>query len=737
MEEDQPDGLARVDFFISYTSADEAWATWVAEVLETEGRTVAVQAWDSPTGENFVLWIKLRMDTAARTIALCSPAYFDSHWCTQEWTAALAGRKLIPLRVADCTIPTVLATIGYRDLHRLDEATARRRLLEATALVPVARVSTGFPGSFTPPPAPVTGTAFPGQLPTVFTVPARNRYFTGRATLLGQLRAGLADGVSIAVTALHGLGGVGKTQLAIEYAHRYAADYSLIGWIDAEQTDLIGEQLAALTPHLGLPTTGRIGDDAAAVLDWLRRHPGWLLIFDNANEPAGLRPWLPDGPGHILITSRYPGWGGLADRIDVDVLPRDEAVALLGRRIPGIGPTIADQLADDLGDLPLALEQVAAYLDTTGLAPADYLAKFRSRRAQMLTRGVDLVYGRTIDTVWSLALDRLRAHCPAAVAMLDLCAHFGPEPIPLALINDHPDLLGSPLHDVVAGTDPSADLDDILGAVLAYSLARRDSDTIQLHRLVAAVIRAHQPSALAESAASTVRALLAAHQPDGYRDPAGWPRWAVLAPQVLTAPALHPDSPAVDIGHDARQLLLTTAYYLDARGDSRAAGTLGRILHTRWSTALGDEHPDSLAAGYCIAAAYRLRGNYQAARVLNEDTLTHLRRVLGDDHPNTLTSANNLAADLHALGDLQSARELNEDTLARSRRVSGDDHPNTLRSANNLALDLHALGDHQAARTLNEDTLAHRRRILGDDHPNTLGSANNLALDLRMLGNYQ
>jgi hypothetical protein len=441
-------------------------------------------------------------------------------------------------------LPAVLAATGYRDLHGLDEPAARRRLLEAVGVASVARVPAGFPGG-----PPQAGAPFPGRLPTVFEVPRRNRHFTGRREMLDQLLAGLVGGTPIAVTALHGLGGVGKTQLAIEYAHRHAASYQLVWWIEAERTELLASKLAALAPRIGLPGTGQVSDDAAAVVDALRRREGWLLVFDNAASPDALRTWLPDGPGHVLITSRFPEWGGLADRLDVDVLPRPDAVVLLARRVPGIDPALADALAAELGDLPLALEQAASYLEATALPPADYLDKFRTRRAHMLARGHDLTHGGNIDTVWSLALDRLRAQAPAAETLLGLCAHLGPEPIPLTLFTDHPDLLDPSLRDAIAGADQTTDLDDILAAVLAYSLARRDAGTLHLHRLVAAAIRAHQPPDLHQTATTTVRALLAACQPiDGYRDPADWPLWAALAPQALTAPALHPDDPASTSG---------------------------------------------------------------------------------------------------------------------------------------------------------------------------------------------
>jgi NB-ARC domain len=153
--------------------------------------------------------------------------------------------------------------------------------------------------------------------------------FTGREELLGEIRSRLTGGGPVVVAALHGMGGVGKTQLAVEYAWRHASDYTLVWWVDAEHVAVLTEQVAALVARLGLPATGSVTDDAAAVLDALRRHRSWLLIFDNAEDPAMLRPWLPGGTGHVLITSRTPTWAALATSVDVDVLSTGEAVHFL------------------------------------------------------------------------------------------------------------------------------------------------------------------------------------------------------------------------------------------------------------------------------------------------------------------------------------------------------------------------------------------------------------------------
>lgn len=718
-------------FFVSYAGPDEAWARWVAEELEAAGVVARVQVWDAPAGSNFVWWIAEQMAAADQTIALCSPTYFESHWSTQEWTGALADRKVVPLRVAECQLPEVFNVFAYRDLFGTGEAVARRRLLEAVGLAAVERVSSGFPQAS----EPSARAPFPGRLPEVFEVPARNLRFTGRQELLDRVRLQLIEAGAVAVTALHGLGGVGKTQLAIEYAHRYASSYDVVWWVDAEPASLIGEQLAALAPRIGVPVSGRVDADAAAVLGWLRRESGWLVVFDNAEDPAALRPWVSDGPGHTLVTSRHPNWMLLGESVEVDVLSREESMELLHRRVPDIDPQVADALGEELGDLALALEQAAAYLGETRMAPTRYLETFRTRRMWMLDRGADMAYGGTVNTALSLALEQLSRSAPAAVQLLELCANLGPDPIPIDLFEDHPDALQPPLRDVIDGTDPHSDLGDTIAALLAYSLARRSDDTLQVHRLVAAVIRTQQPPNHAAATAAIVRELVAADQPDASpEDPVSWPRWSQLLPHILNAPAFDPNQLASNLDEETRHLLINAGRVLNRRGDPKTASALHAAVHTSLRNAIGDDHPDTLSAADHLAHDLRALGEIEGALEIDEHVLERRRLMLGEDHPDTLASANNLALDLHELGDVERAREIDEDVLAGLRRVLGEDHPDTLASANNLAWDLYQLGDWQQAREIDEDVLARRRRVLGEDHPETFISASNLAVALRSVG---
>ena len=298
----------------------------------------------------------------------------------------------MPVLVEPVTLPPLYAPLIHVDLTGLDEATAAARLRSRLAgLRPTG-----------PPPFPRPGSGagggrpgFAGRRPAVWRVPPRNPRFTGRDGMLAELRRRLRAGeAALVVQALYGLGGVGKTQLAIEYAHRFAADYDLVWWIDAEQPVLIPDQLAGLAARLDLPA----GPTVAATVDRLLAELGgrdrWLLIFDNAERPQDIADYRPGGAGHVLITSRSPGWGALGGRLEVDVLARAETVALLRARIPALGEELADKLAAELGDLPLAAAQAAGYLEQTDLPPADYLRRFRTRRADLLARGEVVGYSR-------------------------------------------------------------------------------------------------------------------------------------------------------------------------------------------------------------------------------------------------------------------------------------------------------------------------------------------------------
>jgi hypothetical protein len=646
------------------------------------GYAVELDVWDWEPSRNFVTAMSDALDRAVRVVALFSEAYFErSRYTTEEWSAAV--RRLVPVRVEDvppAKIPSVLRPLIFYDLFGVDADQARRMLLAAAKGPRRPDGEPEFPGRGRPG-GPVrlggTGPRLPGSIPRVWNLPARNPGFTGRDGLLVAVRERLLAGDKAMVQAFQGMGGVGKTQLAIEYAYRFAGAYDLAWWVNSEQPGLIGDQLAALGAALGCVQAGAGSEVVrAAVLGELRDRGRWLLVFDNAEESADVIGWLPGGGGHTLITSRERKWTEVAAPVEVDVLARAESVAILRDRVAGLGAADADRLAGQLGDLPLAVAQAAWFMAETGMPAARYLDLLRTHAGQLLDQAAPGSYPRSLAAATRLIADRLAADDPAAAELANLCAFLAPEPIPGDMFTvaaaELPDVLAARVADPLAWPRTLADL-------TRQSLARVDQFGLQMHRLTQAILRDRLTPAQRTAIRARAQAMLAASNPGAPNDPVTWPRWARFMPHLLTADLAATGSPGL------RQMACDACHYLLARGDIYAAHDLASDLRQQWLNRLGGDHEHVLAIARYLAWSLRTLGRYAEARDLGQDTLDRRRRVLGEDHPGTLASANNLATYLYDLGEVGAARDLGQDTLDRRRRVLGEDHPDTLTSANNLA----------------------------------------------------
>lgn len=557
-------------------------------------------------------------------------------------------------------------------------------------------------------------------------VPARNPGFTGREELLAAVRTRLLAGDHAVVQGLHGMGGVGKTQLAIEYVHRFASSYELLWWIAAEQAELIGEQFAALADAMCCAPPGA-GQAAMrrAVLAVLRETDTALLVFDNATRPGDLAEWLPGGRAHVLITTRTRGWAEIAVPVEVDVLARPESVAILRDRVPGLAAADAGQVAAALGDLPLAIAQAAGYMADTGMPAREYTQLLADRAAEILDQARPSSYPRSLAVVTQLAVAQLGDEDPATAELAELCAFLAPEPIPAGWFSHATAVLPAALAEKAA--DPVA-WRQVLAQISHHALTRIDHNGLQMHRLTQAIIRSHLPASQAAARQRQAGAIVGASDPGDGMSPSTWPGWARLLPHLLAV------NPACTSDAALRAVAVEAALYLVRRGDARAGHDVARHIYSNWRDELGPDNADTLKAAIPLSYALREMGRYSEAREQDERTLASYRRTLGDDHPDTLIAAHNLGADLYELRDYRAAAELDAMNLARRKRILGDNHPDTLASAGNLAGDLRGLGDPTASRKLDEDTLARRRHVLGDDHTQTLTSASSLALDLRALG---
>jgi hypothetical protein len=547
----------------------------------------------------------------------------------------------------------------------------------------------------------------------------------GREKLLEALDerlAGSADGGPQAV-ALHGMGGAGKTSVAIEYAYRHLDEVGVAWQLPAEDATLVAAGFTEFAAQLGPGRAAGSGDPVVTVHSALAAYPApWLLIFDNAPGQEAVQQFLPPaGNGRVLITSQSAQWPR-GQAVEVAPLGTEVAAFFLVNRTGDQASQAAAALAKELGGLPLALEQAAAYIQATGTTLAAYLSVFEDRRDDLLARGEAAGHPVDVAATLGLAVSRVGDEAPAAAGLLRLLACLAPEPVPLNLLLSDTEVAGE-LAPAAAGTvgpllgDPVA-AGDAVAALRSYSLVTPAGDRLVLvHRLVQATTLAQMPAEVAGQWKQAAATLVEAAIPDDTERPAAWPVCAILLPHARAV---------LDLTSNGISAL---ANYLGWSGSYSAARNLFQLVAAAHNEddAYGPEHPDTLEARHDLARWTGLAGDPARARDLFAELAPLREQALGAEHRYTLATRSNLAIWTGRAGDAAAARDQFAALLPVRERVLGPEHPDTLATRNNLAIWTGRTGDAAAARDQFAALLPVRERLLGAEHPDTLATRNNLA----------
>ncbi|WP_432839253.1 FxSxx-COOH system tetratricopeptide repeat protein [Dactylosporangium sp. CA-092794] len=716
---------------LRYSPADQSWAEWAQGVLTAAEVRVA-------EGEGAL------PHTASRELALVSQAYDGMDLDPDALVVLLDEARGSLSTTSDNSV----------SIAGEDAAGAARRLFDLVG----AERTEGRQGRLP---------RFPGDAQQAFYVPGRNTRFTGRAELLRGLRARLRAGGPGSVVAVHGEPGTGKTQLALEYAHRFRGAYDVVWWVTAYPPQFVDVGFSDLGRELGLPSQPAIPDRVRAVRQWLDRggaQARWLLVFDNVNEYRDIEGYLPKGNGHVIVTTREPNLSESLTTVEVGPFALVESIDHLTNRVGAdriTGPE-AEQVARTVANLPLFVALAGARLADPDVTVAEYLADLRRYQpvpavgagdAGLTPLGEEAgavpVRRDDIEAVWDVSLGRLEADSPGAFRLLQLTSVLAPE-ISLDL------LYGDPVARIIAGRDPAVAAllaDRVSERNIAVGLVQRlnrlalikldqQLRLIQVHQLLQAALRKRMSDQEAAEVRQEVHRILVESRPPGeVEEPTLQQRLRILWPHLDHSDAV--DSPDDDV----RQLVIDRVRYIWQLGGYDQGVRYARQADRTWSAQLEAMPADDPRRRSLLVQLLNLRfnwanllrslGRFEESCGLSEDTLRQQEALIGPAHPHTLSTANGYGGDLRALGRYREALRRDMQTYETSVQEFGADDRQSLILANNLAASYRLMGDFRRAMELDRATYESWNRSVGGRHPRTLLSAGNLASDLREAGEYR
>jgi tetratricopeptide (TPR) repeat protein len=589
-------------------------------------------------------------------------------------------------------------------------------------------------------------------LPAIWNIPyARNPFFLGRENELTQIRYRLQVGQAMALSqpqAIGGLGGIGKTQLALEYAYRYHQDYIAVLWAHAENTQELISSYVAIASLLRLPERDVKEQNIAvqAVKIWLQTHRDWLLILDNADDLALLPEFLPPVlGGHLLLTTRTIATGRLAHRLEIETLPPESGALFLLRRAALLAPDatlehttheereLALQISQELGGLPLALDQAGAYLEETGTNLISYWQIYQQHRDEMLRRRGGLVtdHPAPVATTWLLSFQQVEEKNPAAADLLRVCAYLSPDAIAEEILTAGASLWGSVLSSVAGD---AFQLNQVIEVLLAYSLVRRDpkAKTLSIHRLVQAVLQDIQKED--ERRIWAKRVMLAVNAAFPEPEYGIWSQCERLLPHALLA-IQYIETDQI-VSEEAGRLLHEVASYLNSRARySEAEALYQRALQIR-EQLLGLEDPQTADSLDGLANLYRDQGKYVQAKQLYQRALQIREQLSEPKHLLVANSLNNLAILYKEEGKYIEAEALYQQALTIREQQLGSEHLLVATSLNGLALLYKEEGKYVDAEPLYQRALQIQEQQLEPEHLLIATSLNNLAILYWIQGKY-
>jgi len=635
----------------------------------------------------------------------------------------------------------------------------------------------------------------PSSSSTIWNVPyRRNPFFTGRENILSQLNTVLQNSKTAALTqaqAISGLGGIGKTQIAIEYAYRYRDEYKAILWVTASSREAFTADFVNLAALLDLPEQYEQDQEfvVRAVKSWLTTHNRWLLILDNVDNLEMLTDFLPvHSSGDVLLTTRLQALATLAQSIEVEKMGLDEGVIFLLRRTKLLttgtdldqsmkeNQAQAIEIVTALDGLPLALDQAGAYIEETRCSLSHYLDLYGTSRKELLRRRgrFPVDHPDSVAITWSISFQKVEHESLAAANLLHLLAFLDPEAIPEEIIIKGAAELGTALE--LVENDP-LQVDTIIELLLRYSLIRRNSlsRSLSIHRLVQAVLKDGMDKATqrlwAERAIRAVNRIFPDVELDTWEDcqrclphvlmcsnyieeyEFAFPEAARLCNEAATYLTIHAQyrlaelllqraltirQRALDADHPDTALTLNDlgVLYLTQSKYQQAEPLLQQALAIR-QTKLGIEHADTATSLHNRAQLYYEQGYYSSAEQMYLEALEIRRSVLQPEHPDIAQSLNNLAELYTVLGKFSQAESLYEEALNSQKNSLGSEHPLVAQTLNNMALLYRSKGEYQQAEQYYLQALDIQEQVLGSDHPDVAETLNNLARLYRAMGAYR